>query len=527
MTSKKDKNLSPFEFKDQLIKMAKSRSDRMMLNAGRGNPNFLATQPRHAFLRMGDFAVQEAERSYSYLSSGFGGIPEKQGIVNRFETFASTRKEMPGVNFIRAALAFAVDHIGIAKEDILHEMASAFLGCNYPMPPRMLPCCERLVKIYLSRELCGTSTKTEEFNIFATEGATAAMTYLFHSLERNMLLQKKDKVAIITPIFSPYLEIPRIPEFELEIVEIQADKENKWQVPDSELEKLLDPAVKLLFMVNPSNPPSVKMSPSFLKKIAKIVKEKRPELMIVSDDVYATFADKYRSFFSTCPYNTMSVYSFSKYFGVTGWRLGTMSLHENNVFDDLLKKIPESGKKRLDERYSSLTDAPRKLKFIDRLVADSRTVALNHTAGLALPQQLQMLMLALSSILDEGRDYKAEVKRLIRRRYDILYRSIGLKPEYDENSVDYYTILDLKVLSESIYNKSFSSWLMKQVTESDFIIHLASETGVVLLPGTGFEVMRPSARVSLANLTENSYRKIGAAIKELLGEYYKKYNKKA
>ena len=35
--------LSPFELKDQLIKIASSDAQRMMLNAGRGNPNFLAT----------------------------------------------------------------------------------------------------------------------------------------------------------------------------------------------------------------------------------------------------------------------------------------------------------------------------------------------------------------------------------------------------------------------------------------------------------------------------------------------------
>ena len=43
-------NLSPFELKNHLIELAQSRNDRMMLNAGRGNPNFLATLPRNAFL---------------------------------------------------------------------------------------------------------------------------------------------------------------------------------------------------------------------------------------------------------------------------------------------------------------------------------------------------------------------------------------------------------------------------------------------------------------------------------------------
>ncbi len=47
--------LSPFELKDNLIELAQSRTDRMMLNAGRGNPNFLATIPRRAFFQLGLF----------------------------------------------------------------------------------------------------------------------------------------------------------------------------------------------------------------------------------------------------------------------------------------------------------------------------------------------------------------------------------------------------------------------------------------------------------------------------------------
>ncbi|MEG0276774.1 MAG: PilZ domain-containing protein, partial [Coprobacillus sp.] len=48
--------------------------------------------------------------------------------------------------------------------------------------------------------------------------------------------------------------------------------------------------------------------------------------------------------------------------------------------------------------YSSLTTDPSSIKFIDRLVADSRNVALNHTAGLSTPQQVQMVLFALFNI---------------------------------------------------------------------------------------------------------------------------------
>ncbi|MCU4434184.1 bifunctional aspartate transaminase/aspartate 4-decarboxylase, partial [Acinetobacter bereziniae] len=65
--------LSPFELKDELIALAQSHTDRMMLNAGRGNPNFLATIPRRAFFQLGLFSATESEFSFSYMPEGLGG----------------------------------------------------------------------------------------------------------------------------------------------------------------------------------------------------------------------------------------------------------------------------------------------------------------------------------------------------------------------------------------------------------------------------------------------------------------------
>jgi aspartate/methionine/tyrosine aminotransferase len=61
------------------------------------------------------------------------------------------------------------------------------------------------------------------------------------------------------PVFTPYIEIPELAQYALEEVAINADPALNWQYPDSELDKLKDPAIKIFFCVNPSNPPSVKM----------------------------------------------------------------------------------------------------------------------------------------------------------------------------------------------------------------------------------------------------------------------------
>jgi len=154
-------------------------------------------------------------------------------------------------------------------------------------------------------------------------------------------------------------------------------------VPDAEIDKLADPSIKAFIMVNPSNPPSVAMRARTLDRLVRLVRARRPDLIVVSDDVYATFVPGFRSVLARLPRNTVCLYSFSKYFGCTGWRLGVVALHEDNILDRALARRPPP------RRYDALALDPRRLKLIDRMVADSRAVALNHTAGLSAPQQVR------------------------------------------------------------------------------------------------------------------------------------------
>ncbi|MNM95902.1 Bifunctional aspartate aminotransferase and L-aspartate beta-decarboxylase [compost metagenome] len=266
------------------------------------------------------------------------------------------------------------------------------------------------------------------------------------------------------------------------------------------------------------------MSDESLEYLASIIEE-RPDLIILTDDVYGTFADNFVSLFAMCPRNTILVYSFSKYFGATGWRLGVIATHRDNVFDLQIGKLPQAQREQLNKRYSSITTEPEKLKFIDRLVADSRTVALNHTAGLSTPQQVQMVLFSLFSLMDTPDNYKNAMKRLIRSRKAALYREIGIAPESDDpNAVDYYTLLDIEQLGGKAIGPEFVKWVMGAVEPNELLFELADEAGVVLLPGRGFGTRHPSGRVSLANLNEADYAKIGRAIRKLFEEYVEKYN---
>ena len=58
--AKKMETISPFELKNKLIDMADESIKKIahtMLNAGRGNPNWIATEPREAFFLLGQFGL--------------------------------------------------------------------------------------------------------------------------------------------------------------------------------------------------------------------------------------------------------------------------------------------------------------------------------------------------------------------------------------------------------------------------------------------------------------------------------------
>jgi aspartate 4-decarboxylase len=512
--------LSPFELKDQLIKLALVASERgaattQFLNAGRGNPNWIATTPREAFFALGEFALTESKRDWD--EPGLGGMPQRAGIAGRLREYLARPRQgagTAGVRLLSVALDYGVARLGFDGDAFVHELVDAIIGDNYPVPDRMLVHCERVVHEFLAKEMFAGNTPPGRFDIFAVEGGTAAMCYLFNSLVANKLLKPGDTIALGTPIFTPYIEMTHLTGFNVVNIEQSGMKDgvHTWRYTDSELKKLENPRVKAFFLCNPSNPASVAIDPDMLKRITRLVKTKRPDLIVLTDDVYGTFINGFRSLAAELPQNTILVYSYSKHFGCTGWRLGVIALHEKNVLDRKLAALPKAQQRELSHRYGSLTLEPLKIKFIDRLVADSRNVALNHTAGLSLPQQVQMALFSLFALLDGDDDYKKRCQRIVHERLQKLVDGLKVDLPYDESRAAYYAVLDLEAWARRTHGDEFMEWATTNHVPLDIVFGLARNFGTVLLNGDGFGGPPWSARVSLANLPTDSYRGIGEAV---------------
>src|SRR5258708_31048777 len=118
---------------------------------------------------------------------------------------------------------------------------------------------ERAVQRYLMGGACGDPPPAGEFKLYAVEGGTAAMCYIFKSLMANRILKKGDTIALGTPIFTPYIEIAELEDYAFEAIHVKADQEHRFQYPDDELKKLEDPKITTFFVCNPGNRTSMSM----------------------------------------------------------------------------------------------------------------------------------------------------------------------------------------------------------------------------------------------------------------------------
>ena len=490
-----------------------------VLDAGRGNPNWINTKARYAFARFMQFAIGECELTMN--ENDMAGQAKKEGMGARFE--AAMDKEDEIDRFLLAAVDYCVEKLDVDRDDLLKEFVDGIIGDYYPDPSRCLPYSEKILNQYLQSTLYNGVDLADSTNVFATEGGTAAIVYLFESLSHNRILNPGDTIANATPIFTPYLQIPSVKDYNLVSVDVEAAAEDDWDIPEEELAKLEDANVKAFFLVNPSNPASHALPQKTIERLKAVV-EKNPHLIILTDDVYGTFVKDFQTLYSTIPHNTILVYSFSKLYGVTGWRVGLIAINDDNVMDDVLADLPKEDKAYLEEEYKIVTTDVENFPFTERVVADSRSIGLYHTSGLSTPSQIFMDFMALTHLVYEDADpYIAEANHVVEERYRMLMETLELMDDDCEGNARYYALIDVLRLCEKHYNGAFASWLKENYSELTFLEDLALEEGVVLMYGPGFEAPYGTVRVSLANLGKEDYKELGRRLFELLDAYYEEF----
>ena len=168
------------------------------------------------------------------------------------------------------------------------------------------------------------------------------------------------------------------------------------------------------------------------------------------------------------------------------------------------------------------------MKFLDRVVADSRSIGLYHTSGLSTPSQVFMVMMSLTHLVNAEEDpYIRLANDTVRARYTALMNALDLPADDSAQNAQYYTLVDVLDIAGNRYGADFADWLRNSRTEIDFLNDLAGRKGVVLMYGPGFNAPEGTVRISLANLNAGDYAEIARRLYELLDDYYAEYEAEA
>lgn len=168
--------------------------------------------------------------------------------------------------------------------------------------------------------------KIEASQVVVTTGSSAGFVLAFLAT-----LDAGDAVAITRPGYPCYREI--IKALDLRAVELPVGFENGWMPSLEQVKQAIDgEGVKAMLLASPANPTGVMLSPLRLKELSDLARER--DVWFLSDEIYhgLTYGsmDGEAGSFSALSVgeqgheHVIVLNSFSKYYSMTGWRIGWM-----------------------------------------------------------------------------------------------------------------------------------------------------------------------------------------------------------
>src|SRR4051794_33688937 len=135
-----------------------------------------------------------------------------------------------------------------------------------------------------------------------------------------------DRIAMATPFYPPYANILTALGMQPQL--IPCGPETRWQ-PTVVMLDALDPPPAGLIIASPCNPAGTMLPPAEFAAIAAWCE--RAGVRLISDEIYhgLSYGEVPETTAATVSGSAIVVNSFSKYFSMTGWRIGWLVLPED------------------------------------------------------------------------------------------------------------------------------------------------------------------------------------------------------
>lgn len=157
-------------------------------------------------------------------------------------------------------------------------------------------------------------------DVLVTQGAAEAVNAVLAAA-----FEPGDKILIPSPTYPPYITAARF--FGIEPAEYRCLEDESW-VPDIDhIRKLIDHKTKAILIINPNNPTGAVYNSKIVQSIIDLAGEHN--LYIISDEIYDLIVfDGQSKAPSTAALArdvpVITIYSLSKAYLATGWRIGYM-----------------------------------------------------------------------------------------------------------------------------------------------------------------------------------------------------------
>ncbi len=185
------------------------------------------------------------------------------------------------------------------------------MGSSY-LPTRGLPAFRRRLAAELG-SIIGTPLDAE--SVFVTAGASAALT-----AATALFADAGDTVLVPSPGYPGYGMFASVLGVKTEGYAL--DPTDDWRPDLVQIEQGLRAGARAVIVNSPNNPTGSLISPSDLDAIVQLCR--RHDAWVIADEVYHSiqFAGEVMNAYRHAPDRTIAVYSFSKTYSMTGYRIG-------------------------------------------------------------------------------------------------------------------------------------------------------------------------------------------------------------
>lgn len=163
----------------------------------------------------------------------------------------------------------------------------------------------------------------QDLSALVSDGAVASLYHVCHTF-----LQPGDEFITTDPTWNWPMAFARAVGATVKQVPIYGD-EYGYRLAPERLAEAITPRTRMVYIVDPNNPLGTACTPDEIEAIVAIVRD--AGAMLIHDCTYRHFAYDHTLAATLYPEKTITIYSFSKWLGLAGLRIGAVVAHGDVV----------------------------------------------------------------------------------------------------------------------------------------------------------------------------------------------------